>query len=190
MASDIVLKYPKWDYPDNFVDKISNDGGRVVLISDDGLCRVISDDEQADYRIISSSIIFGAFYQGWDSQGYLQGSTPIELMQRYVEYLLKGRSAVSDDQLGIDSFRLLQNYPNPFNSQTILVYELDRAMQINLAIYDIRGRLVELLINRYDSPGSHQYTFEGNDLPSGIYFAVLQSSDGTLIRKQKLILQK
>ncbi|MBN1466157.1 T9SS type A sorting domain-containing protein [candidate division KSB1 bacterium] len=78
-----------------------------------------------------------------------------------------------------DAFTLQQNYPNPFNSETTIRYELDAAGQVNLAVYDVTGQLVQTLVHDWQSAGSQQVRWDGRDaaaqpLSSGVYILRLQ----------------
>lgn len=77
-------------------------------------------------------------------------------------------------------------FPNPFNPSTELRFELGRSERVALAIYDLQGRLVETLLDRKLSAGSHTAAFNANGLASGIYFARLSTADAS--RTQKIIL--
>ncbi|MCX6141657.1 MAG: T9SS type A sorting domain-containing protein [Ignavibacteriales bacterium] len=74
---------------------------------------------------------------------------------------------------------LEQNYPNPFNPSTMLAYRLERASHVVLSVYDITGRQVETLVDRYQSAGMYQVRWNaegamGRRLASGVYIARLQ----------------
>jgi hypothetical protein len=68
-----------------------------------------------------------------------------------------------------EEWALEQNYPNPFNPVTTISFTLPVASQVNLAVYDVSGRLVTTLANEWRDVGYHNATFEGSGLASGIY---------------------
>jgi|GEM_PF-6101033 len=78
--------------------------------------------------------------------------------------------------------------PNPFNPQTALSYRLSAPGYVTLRVYDTAGREVARLVDGWREAGSHQATFDGAGLPSGLYFARLTAGDFT--QTQKLILLK
>lgn len=81
----------------------------------------------------------------------------------------------------------LTAYPNPFNPVTNLVFTLPEAGDVHLAVYNISGQLIrELTGNRYDA-GVHTVSFEAADLPSGLYFARLETDVTTLSAKLLLV---
>ncbi|MBU1652885.1 T9SS type A sorting domain-containing protein [bacterium] len=80
----------------------------------------------------------------------------------------------------------LNNYPNPFNPTTAISIQLVTRSHVNLSVYDISGSKVATLIDEDRTPGSYQVTFDGGDLPSGIYFVRLLTED--FQQAQKLVL--
>ncbi len=70
------------------------------------------------------------------------------------------------------------NYPNPFNPVTVIAYRLLEPGRVRLAIYDVLGRQVAVLVNGHAHPGRHTATFDGAGLASGIYLVRLEA-DGT-----------
>jgi hypothetical protein len=72
-------------------------------------------------------------------------------------------------------FALLQNVPNPFKSITTVSYYIPESAQVNLAVYNISGQLVETLVNGFKNTGSHSVTWSAAGIGSGIYFIKLRS---------------
>jgi hypothetical protein len=90
------------------------------------------------------------------------------------------------------SARLLPNYPNPFNPKTRLSFVLDEAEQVDLAIYDLQGRLIKALANGLFSAGAHDFEWNGSDegdasVASGIYFARMTSPGSESVIKLVLL---
>jgi len=77
-----------------------------------------------------------------------------------------------------DRYLLYQNYPNPFNPVTSIKYALSNRARINISIYDVIGRHVKTLVDGIREAGSYSVTFDGTDLSSGVYFYLIQASDG------------
>ena len=67
-------------------------------------------------------------------------------------------------------FELNHNYPNPFNPTTTIPFDLPEASRVKILIYDLAGREVAVPANGFYPAGSHQVTFDGSGLPSGMYF--------------------
>ena len=86
------------------------------------------------------------------------------------------------------AFTLKQNYPNPFNPITQIQYEMKSAGQVNMELFDIRGAKVRTIINEQKPAGSYEFTFDGLQLSSGIYFYSMTANGFTKTRK--LVLMK
>jgi subtilisin-like proprotein convertase family protein len=89
--------------------------------------------------------------------------------------------------------RLVGNAPNPFNPRTVLRFDLARAGQVELDIYDLRGRLVRPLLTGEWPAGNHEVIWDGRDgqgraLSSGTYLARLRA-DGEIQQHKMLLLR-
>lgn len=87
-----------------------------------------------------------------------------------------------------ERFFLYQNYPNPFNPVTNIKYKIPSTSFVRLVVFDVLGKAVAILVNRKQDPGAYQVEFDGNNLPSGVYFYVLETEGFT--QSRKLILLK
>jgi len=100
-------------------------------------------------------------------------------------------SDVVDNEILNKDFSLEQNYPNPFNPVTTLRYAIDKKGFVNLSIFSSLGELVETLIEEDKNPGVYKVTFDAGSvnggLPSGIYFARMQTVTGSAIKKLVLL---
>lgn len=102
-------------------------------------------------------------------------------------------SALSVDEESVPGkFLLYPVYPNPFNPSTTIRFQIPAGARhfspLQLNIYDIRGRMVETLVNRKMAPGIHEITWDASNHASGVYFAVLQN--GQLQQTRKLVYLK
>lgn len=92
---------------------------------------------------------------------------------------------------------LSQNFPNPFNPATTIALDIPRdggkgASHVRLAIHDLRGRLVRVLLEGALPPGRHQVVWDGRGegeaaAPSGIYFSSLSVGRENFTRKMILL---
>lgn len=85
------------------------------------------------------------------------------------------------------NYALEQNYPNPFNPSTLISYEIPKAGQVTLKVYDVLGKKVAELINENQNPGKYSIRFNAENLPSGIYIYELRANDFTQSRKMTLL---
>ncbi|MGB2868912.1 MAG: T9SS type A sorting domain-containing protein [Bacteroidota bacterium] len=91
------------------------------------------------------------------------------------------------------SFVFGRNFPNPFNPTTHLSYKLHKPAQVRLAVYDVAGREISRLVDRFQNAEDFSVLWEGTDdagrpVPSGVYFALLKVDNS--VATQKMILAK
>jgi photosystem II stability/assembly factor-like uncharacterized protein len=84
-------------------------------------------------------------------------------------------------------YNLYQNYPNPFNPATKIKFDIPKAMNASLKIYDILGREVSVIVNDFLIPGTYAFDYDGSNLPSGVYFYVLHGEGFTESKKMILL---
>ena len=68
-------------------------------------------------------------------------------------------TGVENPQEAPAGFVLEQNYPNPFNPSTTINYNIPKAAQVTLKVYDILGNAVQTLVNKEQQPGSWRAEF-------------------------------
>ena len=73
-----------------------------------------------------------------------------------------------------DNYLLTQNYPNPFNPITKIKYQIEKNSFVSIIVYDILGREIKNLVNEKQNAGTYEVLFDGNNLPSGIFFYRIQ----------------
>ena len=87
-----------------------------------------------------------------------------------------------------EDFEIQSIYPNPFNPLTTIQFSLDLYSNVTLNLFDIRGKLVETLVDKLLQPGIHELQWNGQNYASGVYFAKL--IQGGRVDVQKLMLIK
>jgi len=93
----------------------------------------------------------------------------------------------NDNNLRPDKLALSPNFPNPFNPSTTLRFSIPEATYIQLAIYDLSGKPVDLLISDYLSAGDHQIIWNAENQASGVYLLRLESDTETQIQRMTLL---
>ncbi|MFP6646627.1 MAG: FlgD immunoglobulin-like domain containing protein, partial [Candidatus Latescibacterota bacterium] len=90
-------------------------------------------------------------------------------------------------------FTLLQNYPNPFNPETTIRFDLPKAQEIELVIYNLAAQTVATLVQGHRAAGSYSVRWDGRtdaglELASGVYVYRLTSEER--VETRKLLLMK
>jgi hypothetical protein len=80
-------------------------------------------------------------------------------------------------------FVLRQPLPNPCKSFTLIKFELPEVSGVDLAVYDVSGRVVSQLINGMHAAGIHEILFDASNMSSGVYFCLLKAAGYTAIEK-------
>jgi hypothetical protein len=151
-------------------------GGRYEKINHE-LIRPRADGQ---YLFVDSAVEAGGRYyyklQDIDLQGNLTEHGPIAI-----------------EVVSPQTYVLQQNYPNPFNPATQIHYELPKAGQVSLIIYNSLGQEVRRLVDRVQPAGYYQVTWNGRDqygkpAPSGIYHYRLQA--GGFVSTKKMMMAK
>ena len=94
----------------------------------------------------------------------------------------------NENKLNAEEFALYPNYPNPFNPSTTIRFSLPEDQLVSLSIFNLRGQLVELLLNDRRSAGEHIINWNAGNLASGVYIYQIRSSGKSIT--QKMILMK
>ena len=86
-------------------------------------------------------------------------------------------------------YKLLDPYPNPFNPVTTISFDLSDNAYVKLDVYNIKGQLIERLIEQSFDSGNYSFNWNAQDYGSGIYFIKL-SLDNNYHETKKVILVK
>jgi hypothetical protein len=84
-------------------------------------------------------------------------------------------------------FALEQNYPNPFNPTTGIRYQVAGTSTVKLAVYNILGQQVAMLVNEVKQPGVYTAQFNASHLPSGYYFYRMTAGNFTSTRSMIIL---
>ncbi len=124
--------------------------------------------ESVDIREIDGTVVAGTFGKGVYS----------------TKMLVTG----VDDEITLpNKFSLSQNYPNPFNPSTIINYTLAQNSKVKLEVFNTIGQKVETLVNKEVTAGTHNVTFNANNLASGVYLYKITTANFSESKKMILL---
>ena len=100
---------------------------------------------------------------------------------------------LTDKKLVPGTYIVSQNYPNPFNPSTTLRYSMSKGELVNIAVYDMSGRLVKDLLNGYQNAGYNSIQWnatnnQGQSVSAGIYICIIKI--GSYNTNKKMLLLK
>ena len=132
-----------------------------------------------------------AMVQAWIEHAQLEDDGSIAFQQGIANLQRLLASLIPEETL------LLPNYPNPFNPETWIPYQLAKAGEVRIGIYDLKGSLVWELDLGYQSAGMYQsrgraaYWDSTNDIgekvASGVYFYTFTAADFSATRKMIIL---
>ncbi|MDX1939840.1 MAG: DUF4331 family protein [Saprospiraceae bacterium] len=77
------------------------------------------------------------------------------------------------------------NFPNPFKNTTTFRYRVRVGSKVGIQIYDIKGKLLQTILNENLQPGEYQTDWNASKLPAGTYIAKI-TSDNSILQTVKL----
>ena len=90
-------------------------------------------------------------------------------------------------------FKLYNNYPNPFNPNTLISFDIPKASNVKLTIFNVLGEAVNTAVNEELTPGKYSFTWNASDMASGLYIYRLEAggNDGEkFVKTFKMVLVK
>jgi len=84
-------------------------------------------------------------------------------------------------------YKLFQNYPNPLNPSTTIKFDLPKSGIVKLKIFDMLGKEIATLVNKYLNAGTFSVDWNGSQYPSGVYFYRLETESFTDVKRMLLV---
>jgi hypothetical protein len=203
--------YEVYGYGDDSVDGVAgdpvSDGMTLSLGGGDGADNLYHPDKLFPYDANATQIFnydaetgaglriasgdYRVIFLGFGFESIDDAADRALLMQRSLQWLAPADLTAADDRLP-RATDLMPNAPNPFNPQTVIAFELAEAGPVQLAVYDLGGRLIRELTDGHQSAGIHRVVWDGRDragepVASGTYVYRLVSADGTISRKMTVL---
>lgn len=89
----------------------------------------------------------------------------------------------ASDEAAPFSGLLFDGYVDPFNARATLTYRINKSGRVILGIFDVLGREIAQLVNEQKALGNYHISWNTEGMPGNIYFAVLRTSDVSIIKK-------
>ncbi|MEZ4653359.1 MAG: FlgD immunoglobulin-like domain containing protein [Candidatus Eisenbacteria bacterium] len=134
-------------------------------------------------RVVFNTVLLVAFGSDPDPNNKTQ------VVVKTMDWILGGGNPadVPTDQPTPSVSQMMAASPNPFTPATQLSFALSNAAAqepVSLVVVDAAGRQVRKLVDGHMDAGFHHVGWDGRDdagrtAPSGLYFAVLHSADGS-----------
>lgn len=124
----------------------------------------------------------------WREDGYLvrrDGSD--RKAMTWLKTYFGRNTGIAAQQSNPNEFLLEQNYPNPFNPTTTIAFNLQNKSDVKLVLYNNLGHIVQNVMSGPLDAGHHEFTVNGSELPSGLYFYKLTADGFSDMKKMALI---
>jgi len=169
----------------NWIDHISPTGTGFLIFENSSPaydCGVAHD--AGTYRTVGVS---------WEFGGLVDGSPPStkealadSIMHFFGIFVGAEQKPANTSNMPL-VYGLSQSYPNPSKQSTVISYQLPRKGEVSLKIYDVSGRLVEVMIDRVEEAGYHNERLDTKGYASGVYFYRLSAGGKTFTRKMLVV---
>jgi len=83
---------------------------------------------------------------------------------------------------------LIGNFPNPFKESSTIAYRVEESQPITLSVWDVSGKRIATLADGVHDSGYYEQTLNAGTLPSGAYFARLETPQG--VQSHRMVLLK
>ena len=131
-----------------------------------------------EYLYVDDAVLSGIVYSYRLTSHDIDGTTVV--FDQIVSASTTGAAEVTE-------YDLYQNYPNPFNPTTSISFSLPEAEFARLAVFDMLGREVAVLVNNSMNAGLHTVEFSAAHLSAGTYFYQLTAGEFSAVRKLMLV---
>nr|MCS5650378.1 T9SS type A sorting domain-containing protein [Dehalococcoidia bacterium] len=125
-------------------------------------------DQESEYTFTTEPK--GSFSATYDGP---IGTYPVVGEPRFTLNVTYGALGKNEDATLPSDFALHPIYPNPFNPSASISFDVPDFGRVRLDVYDVKGALVETLLNETMRPGRHKYAWRPDELASGVYFLKL-----------------
>ena len=122
-------------------------------------------------------------FYSWDGSGAPDLSTYFYTVRAQVAEGVRAEI----NEISPTSYNLAQNYPNPFNPVTDIHYSIAHADRVNLRVFNVLGQEIAVLVDGLQTAGLHKVSFDGTNLPSGVYIYRLETPNFSSSRKMLLL---
>jgi hypothetical protein len=177
LMASIGFDYRGGDSPHFSIDRLAPTNSLPLYASGDGYGRMFVKQQELSYRIVSSTVTFGAIADG-DSL-----STKAYMMAEIVNYLLNISTITDLQEVFAPTAQFAAKaFPNPSSGLTHFEFLLANASPVTFFVYDQTGRLIHREAKNL-AAGAHQFQWQAANAPQGIYFYNINTNTGSYTGK-------
>lgn len=184
---------------DYALGKFDYDGNNNLVL--ENLQTIVNNNWENWFRIFyeydDNNNLIHLYGEEWENDRWIPENEPLKVtnpdgilfgyLAKEIFLYYSKPTSVGSKKIIADGFNLLQNYPNPFNPNTVISYNIPEHSLVTLNIYNLLGEKIKTLVKQEQAPGKYQINFDGNNLPSGIYFYQLKTDKFQQTKKMLLL---
>ncbi len=190
----IYISSPTSRDEDNLVFRVLSEKGDTLALWNDysGWLEVAVPEGEYYVRVARSDMTFSrAIFRKYDiyfslgycvetnKSSYANVITSLPVQNQTIPHIEKQKETLS-------------NAPNPFNPETDIAYEVPEHGTVVLNVFNTKGKKVIELVNGFKESGSHSVHWNGKDshgkdMPSGVYYAVLEVNGKRFTKKMIML---
>ena len=173
----IAGMYGKWDPvdPDIWLVKIDTDGDTIWTMT--------IGDVRGDVCWGINAAPGGEYILTGEANSNMENITDLFLIRLSSE----NTEVLPGEGNNLCDFTLHPPHPNPFNAAVTLDFTLPQSGYLTISVFDVTGKEVATLFNGPLSSGAGTVTWNAENIPSGVYFARLESGGSAQTRKLLLV---
>jgi lamin tail-like protein/type IX secretion system substrate protein len=194
MSDDLVDPEKMFQIPSTYPDSVTvAAGGFIVLYANkDEASSVLNMDFKLSgggesiglwdtEQNFLDSLTYGEQMSDTSYGRYLDGASTWYFMTDYTPGAANVYTTAISDIIVLASVE--QNYPNPFTNKTTIEFDLERADNVKIEVFNMSGALISVLADEAFTVGNHKISWNASGLPAGCYFYSIKTTNQRLIRK-------
>lgn len=136
--------------------------------------------------VVGNQVIIKIWRDGYEPMEYLMGTQdpqPIFGIQGIaIDELLSNNIVLIPNQ-----YHLHPVFPNPFNPIATIRYDIPEIANINIEVFNVLGKRIEMLYSGLQNPGIYEIQWNGSGQSSGLYLIRMSSKDVNFTEKVMLV---
>lgn len=186
----LEFAYGQQPYEEDYPDAINTYAGSVACLKykNSNFIAAVQYEGTFGHSTVSGKLVYLAFpFETIDTEEHRN-----QVMGRVLDFFFNLSDLTESENEIPEHFEVGPNFPNPFNNSTTIRVFLPAPGRMKLSVFDVNGRLVQLLKNGYLTRGRHHFQWNGTNqkgeaVASGLYFYRAEFEDKTITRKMLLV---
>jgi hypothetical protein len=129
-----------------------------------------------------------SLWQNWSGREFVNTYRRLKKYDTGISSAIRELVPYADHSGDKDGVVLHPNYPNPFATSTTISFELSNPAEVTVAILDLLGRVIQVVVDADLVAGTHRIDWRPTDLGSGVYM-VRVAANGVVATRSMLLVE-